>query len=76
MRIIPNNSDSDSNLSADSDASARTFGYLLVVFLFFVVGGWAVLAPIESAALATGIVQVEGKRKLIQPFEGGIVAKI
>ena len=47
MRIIPNNSDSDSNLSADSDASARTFGYLLVVFLFFVVGGWAVLAPIE-----------------------------
>ena len=76
MRIIPNNSDSDSNLSADSDASARTFGYLLVVFLFFVVGGWAVLAPIESAALATGIVQVEGKRKLIQHFEGGIVAKI
>ena len=76
MRIISNNSDSDSNVKADSDARARTLGYLLVVFLIFVMGGWAVLAPLESAALATGVVQVEGKRKLIQHLEGGIVSKI
>ena len=76
MRIIPNNSDSDSDVKADSDARARTLGYLLVVFLIFVMGGWAVIAPLESAALATGVVQVEGKRKLIQHLEGGIVAKI
>ena len=46
-----------------------------MIFLV-VVGGWTACAPLESAALAPGLVQVEGKRKPIQHLEGGIVARI
>ena len=34
------------------------------------------IAPLESAAIAPGVVQVEGKRKAIQHLEGGIIAQI
>jgi len=50
--------------------------------LFILVAGlgatliWLVTAPIESAAIAPGIVTVEGYRKKIQHLEGGIVHSI
>lgn len=44
--------------------------------MILVVGGWSACAPIDSAAIAPGVVQVEGKRKPIQHLEGGIVASI
>ena len=59
-----------------NDASEKRIGYSLVIFMFFVVGGWATFAPIDSAALAPGVVQVEGKRKKVQHLEGGRVAEI
>ena len=34
------------------------------------------MAPLQSAALAPGVVQVEGKRKAVQHLEGGIVDSI
>ena len=37
----------------------RRWGLILAVMLVFVVGGWASFAPLESAALAPGVVQVE-----------------
>ncbi|WP_245362146.1 HlyD family type I secretion periplasmic adaptor subunit [Rhizobium sp. NXC14] len=37
-------------------------------------GGWATLAPLDSAAVAPGLVKVAGDRKLIQHLEGGIIA--
>lgn len=52
------------------------FGYL-VVFLFVVVlGGWAALTPLAEAAIAGGLLKVEGTRRTIQHFEGGIVRDI
>ncbi len=60
----------------DDDRDIRRFGYIIILLLFGFVGLWAMFAPIESAALAPGVVQVEGKRKAIQHFEGGIVDKI
>lgn len=59
-----------------NDVKTRRLGYVLVGFLVFVVGGWSACAPIDSAALAPGTVQVEGKRKAIQHLEGGIVSEI
>lgn len=60
----------------DNDAGARRLGYFAVGALFFVVGILGSFAPLESAALAPGVVQVEGKRKAVQHLEGGIVSRI
>ncbi|WP_457154647.1 HlyD family type I secretion periplasmic adaptor subunit [Mesorhizobium sp. P5_C1] len=48
-----------------------------IMFLFFgVAGGWAALAPLDSAAVAPGVIKVAGDRKLIQHLEGGIIADL
>jgi HlyD family secretion protein/epimerase transport system membrane fusion protein len=47
---------------------------LLVFFGGF--GGWAVLAPLSGAALASAVVAPDGFRKTVQHLEGGIVADI
>ena len=39
-------------------------------------GGWAALAPLDSAAVAQGVIKVAGERKLVQHLEGGIVAAV
>ncbi|WP_349631093.1 HlyD family type I secretion periplasmic adaptor subunit [Bradyrhizobium jicamae] len=39
-------------------------------------GTWASLAPLESAAIASGAVEPESSRKTIQHLEGGIVSRI
>ena len=50
---------------------------LLVVFMFFgVFGAWAALAPLDSAAIAPGTVNVLSQRKTLQHLEGGIVTEI
>ena len=58
------------------DFGLRRLGYLLVASLVFLTGGWSITAPIESAAIAPGLVQVKGKRQSVQHFEGGIVSAI
>ncbi|AJC77621.1 HlyD family type I secretion membrane fusion protein [Rhizobium etli bv. phaseoli str. IE4803] len=48
-----------------------------IIFLFFgMAGGWAMLAPLDSAAVAPGVIKVAGDRKLIQHLEGGIIADL
>ena len=44
----------------------------------FVVGflGWAILAPLDSAVIAPGVVRVEENRKVLRHREGGIVRAI
>ena len=59
-----------------NDLMIRRAGYSVVLFMVIVVGGWMAFAPMESAALAPGIIQVQGKRKPIQHLEGGIVSEI
>jgi HlyD family type I secretion membrane fusion protein len=51
-------------------------GLLIIVVFFGLFGGWAALAPLNSAALAKGVVSVESKRKTVQHLEGGIIDKI
>ena len=51
-------------------------GNLLVLCFILGFGTWASFAPLESAAIASGVVESESSRKTIQHLEGGIVRKI
>ena len=67
----------ESREAADSPAPRlRALGYGLFISLFGVFGFWSATAPLQSASLAQGVVQVQGQRKSIQHLEGGIVADI
>ncbi|MAL95574.1 MAG: hemolysin secretion protein D [Haliea sp.] len=59
-----------------SDRRYRRIGWMIVLVTFGLFGGWAALAPLDSAALAPGVVTVEEARKTIQHPEGGIVQTI
>ena len=60
----------------EADAKLLKAGYAVVAFLFVFGGLWGGCAPLESAALAPGVLQVEGKRKAVQHLEGGIISQI
>jgi epimerase transport system membrane fusion protein len=60
----------------DKERNTRRFGYGVALCLVGVIFIWGTVAPIQSAALAPGVVQVEGKRKAIQHLEGGMIAQI
>lgn len=51
-------------------------GYAIIVFCFFILGGWAAITPLGSAVVASGIVTTEGNKKTVQHLEGGIVKEI
>ena len=59
-----------------SDRKARMIGFAIVLVTFGLFGGWAALAPLESAALAPGVVTVQSYRKTVQHLEGGIVKEL
>ena len=54
----------------------RRFGLLAFLLLFGFGGMWASIAPIEGAAIASGIVAVKSYRKVVQHLEGGIIKDI
>jgi epimerase transport system membrane fusion protein len=58
------------------DRPYRRLGVLVLLVTFGLFGGWAALAPLDSAVVAAGQVKVEGRRKVIQHLEGGIVSEI
>lgn len=59
-------------------SSRRLIGTGRIVILVFMVGlfGWAALAPLDSAIIASGVIVVESHRKTIQHLEGGIVRDV
>ena len=59
-----------------NDKPVRLIGAIIVFLTFGVFGAWAFLAPLDSSALATGVVEVKSHRKTVQHLDGGIVAKI
>ena len=52
------------------------WGYLIILLFFGGIVGWAAVAPLSTAAVAPGIVTVDGNRKTVQHLEGGIVEEI
>lgn len=59
-----------------SDRPVRLIGFWIVFLTFGVFGSWAALAPLDSAALAPGVVTVQSYRKTVQHLEGGIVKEL
>jgi HlyD family type I secretion membrane fusion protein len=51
-------------------------GYVVIFLAFGVLGGWSAFARLDSAVVAPGTVTLESSKKIIQHFEGGIIAKI
>lgn len=51
-------------------------GNLLIGLFIVGLGIWSALAPLTSAAIASGVVEPESSRKTIQHLEGGIVRSI
>ena len=58
------------------ERTTRNIGYGIAILLVFVVFIWGAFAPLQSAAIAPGVVQVEGKRKAVQHLEGGLISQI
>lgn len=58
------------------DAPIRKIGYTIIFVVFVMFGGWSMLAPIDSAVLASGTLKVKSSRKTVQHLEGGIVNEI
>ena len=56
-----------------SDQAIRRIGYVILFVTFGLFGSWATFAPLDSAALAPGVVTVKSYRKTVQHLEGGIV---
>lgn len=51
-------------------------GFIGLAVLVIGVFGWAALAKINGAVLASGLIAVEGQPKTVQHLDGGIVAEI
>jgi HlyD family type I secretion membrane fusion protein len=51
-------------------------GLSLVVLMFIGIGGWGATAPLASAVIAIGKVEVDTNRKAVQHLDGGVVEKI
>ncbi len=64
------------NNAAQVNTNARPwiiFGAFWIVLIFAGFGGWAATANLSSAVITQGVMAVDGKRKLVQHLEGGIV---
>lgn len=52
------------------------YGFGIVVVFFGLLGGVAGLAPLDSAAVAPGVISPQGSRQVVQHLEGGLIAAI
>ncbi|MGE0646188.1 MAG: HlyD family type I secretion periplasmic adaptor subunit [Nitrospira sp.] len=62
--------------SLSDDRAIQWQGFALVLVVFGGLGAWAALAPLQSAALAPGVITVEHSRKTVQHLEGGIIRSL
>ncbi|HEX2593556.1 MAG TPA: HlyD family type I secretion periplasmic adaptor subunit [Rhizomicrobium sp.] len=60
----------------DSARGPARMGLAVVVVLFGFFGIWGATAPLQSAVIAPGVVEVDGNRKTLQHPEGGVVRAI
>jgi len=67
------------SMAARPDQNDRRFkliGYALLAIVFIGFGGWSAIAPLGSAAPATGMIVVKNEKKTIQHLEGGILSRL
>lgn len=68
--------DLNSKKPSSSIKSTIIAGLLVVAVIFVGLGAWSATAPLARAVAAYATLTVEGERKQIQHFEGGIVASL
>ncbi|MFQ5623630.1 MAG: HlyD family type I secretion periplasmic adaptor subunit, partial [Paracoccaceae bacterium] len=51
-------------------------GFLALVVLVAGLGGWSAVARISGAVVASGMIEVEGSRQVVQHPDGGVVGEI
>ncbi|KEO51150.1 HlyD family type I secretion periplasmic adaptor subunit [Thioclava pacifica] len=54
----------------------RGIGLAVAIVFFGIFGGWAYYVPLSGAAMATGVINPDGRRKTVQHLEGGIIQRI
>lgn len=59
-----------------NDSNARRVGLFIIIAIFGGFGIWASFAPLDSAALAPGVITLENYRKTVQHLEGGIISSM
>lgn len=65
----------ESRLAADPNSDIQV-GLVLLVLFFVLFLGWAAVAPLDAAAIASGHLVVSGQRQSVQHPTGGVVASI
>ena len=51
-------------------------GWLIIAVFFGLLGTWLLLAPLNGAVVADGLVKVDGNRRPVQHLDGGIVRRL
>jgi len=65
------------DLPPDEDARGELIlGGAIALAFFGLIGGWAALAPLDAASVASGSVTVAGRRQTVQSLDGGAVASL
>lgn len=54
----------------------RIVGYFTIILCFGGFFTWAALAPLSSAAIASGQISPDGSQRVVQHLEGGIVSEL
>lgn len=52
------------------------WGWAIIVAFFGLLGSWSLIAPLNGAVVATGVVKVDGNRKSVQHRDGGTVKQV
>ncbi len=55
---------------------AMLVGLIAIILFFGSFAAWSAFAPLSEAAIAPGVIKVEGQRRTIQHMEGGYVREI
>jgi len=67
------------NATTPQSLSAKRFlwvGIFTVFLLVFGLGAWSVMTKIAGAVVASGVIEVDSSRQIVQHDEGGVVAEI
>jgi epimerase transport system membrane fusion protein len=76
-KIHPNELKKEADVSlVTNDMPIRALGMAVVIGTVGILGGWSYLAPIDSAASASGFVTVKSHSKTVQHLDGGIVKEL
>ncbi|MEQ1709005.1 MAG: HlyD family type I secretion periplasmic adaptor subunit [Terricaulis sp.] len=60
----------------DSGRGEIRLGLVALLVFFVGFGGWAALAPLDAAVVASGVVVVAGNRQTVQHRDGGVILRL